>query len=149
MSANRVKYFIKSILQNSKLNREKFVNNKKKYIITNAKRNNYNMIIIDEIHELYQGSLQIFDKVLKYNFEYRWGMTATPFVNNDSLYNLIRFFTGKNFTNQRIANVPRIQDYFMKLLIKNTITPKFGGFLLYLSNKGIYNYGKKIQSQIN
>lgn len=31
MSQNRVKYFIRNILQNSKLNREKFVINKKKY----------------------------------------------------------------------------------------------------------------------
>lgn len=31
MSKNRVKYFIKRILQNSNLNREKFVINKQKY----------------------------------------------------------------------------------------------------------------------
>jgi hypothetical protein len=45
MSANRVQYFIRSILQNSKLNREKFVNNKKKINIINAKNKNYNIII--------------------------------------------------------------------------------------------------------
>lgn len=31
MSSNRVQYFIRNILQNSKLNREKFVKNKKLY----------------------------------------------------------------------------------------------------------------------
>ena len=35
MSSNRVQYFIRNILQNSKLNREKFVKNKKKYNINN------------------------------------------------------------------------------------------------------------------
>ncbi len=45
MSANRVQYFIRSILQNSKLNREKFVNNKKKYNMTTVKNRNHNMII--------------------------------------------------------------------------------------------------------
>lgn len=45
MLANRVQYFMRSILQNSKLNREKFVNNKKKYNMTAIKHCNHNMII--------------------------------------------------------------------------------------------------------
>ncbi len=45
MSANRIHYFIRSILQNSKLNREKFVNNKKKYNMMSIKNRNHNMII--------------------------------------------------------------------------------------------------------
>ena len=45
MLANRVQYFIRSILQNSKLNREKFVNNKKKYNMMAVKHCNHNMII--------------------------------------------------------------------------------------------------------
>ena len=44
MSANKVQYFIRSILQNSKLNREKFVN-KKKYNVITVKNRNHNMII--------------------------------------------------------------------------------------------------------
>ena len=43
MSSNRVQYFIRNILQNSKLNREKFVKNKKNYTIKN--KNNYNLIL--------------------------------------------------------------------------------------------------------
>ena len=45
MSANRVQYFIRSILQSSKLNRENFVNNKKKYNMMAVKNRNHNMII--------------------------------------------------------------------------------------------------------
>jgi hypothetical protein len=45
MSTNRIHYFIRNILQNSKLNREKFVNNKKKYNMTTVKNRNHNMII--------------------------------------------------------------------------------------------------------
>lgn len=48
MSANRVHYFIRSILQNSKLNREKFVKNKITYNSIKSKNkinSNYNMII--------------------------------------------------------------------------------------------------------
>jgi hypothetical protein len=42
---NRFKHFVISILQNSKLNREKFVNNKKKINIMDIKKKNHNMII--------------------------------------------------------------------------------------------------------
>ena len=45
MLVNRIQYFIRSTLQNSKLNREKFVNNKKKYNMTAVKNRNHNMII--------------------------------------------------------------------------------------------------------
>lgn len=45
MSANRVQYFIRSILQNSKLNRVNFVNNKKKYNMMTVKNTNHNMIV--------------------------------------------------------------------------------------------------------
>lgn len=45
MSMNRVQYFIRRILQNSKLNREKFVNNKKKHNMMTVKNSNHIMII--------------------------------------------------------------------------------------------------------
>lgn len=45
MLANRVQYFIRTLLQSSKLNREKFVNNKKKYNIMTVKNKNHNTII--------------------------------------------------------------------------------------------------------
>lgn len=45
MSANRIQYFIRSVLQNSKLNRVKFVNNKKKYNMMSIKNRNHNMRI--------------------------------------------------------------------------------------------------------
>ncbi len=44
MSVNRIQYFIRSILQNSKLNREKFVNNKKSGMMS-IKNRNHNKII--------------------------------------------------------------------------------------------------------
>ena len=46
--SNRIQYFIRNILQNSKLNREKFVNNKKIYshLISKNRQNNSNRIII-------------------------------------------------------------------------------------------------------
>lgn len=45
MLPNRVQPFIRLILQSSKLNRENFVNNKKKYNMMDVKNRNHNMII--------------------------------------------------------------------------------------------------------
>ena len=46
MSSNRVHYFIRNILQNSKLNREKFVKNKKIYNDLSVKsKKNHNLIL--------------------------------------------------------------------------------------------------------
>lgn len=45
MSTNRIKQFIISIIQNSRLNREKFVNNKKKFNMMSVKNRNHNLII--------------------------------------------------------------------------------------------------------
>ena len=44
MSSNRVQYFIRNILHNSKINGEKFVKNKKLYNEKN-KKNNYSLIV--------------------------------------------------------------------------------------------------------
>lgn len=45
MTTNRIKRFIISIIQNSKLNREKFVDNKKRFNMMSVKNRNHNLII--------------------------------------------------------------------------------------------------------
>ena len=50
MSANRVQYFIRNILQNSKLNREKFIKNKKIYNDLYKKNTNHNLILKRKIN---------------------------------------------------------------------------------------------------
>jgi len=69
---------------------------------------------------LYKDNSPIFEQVLNIKAEHRWGITATPFINDESLYNILRFCTGVNLRNQRCANIPRIQDAIMKIFIKNT-----------------------------
>ena len=80
MLANRVQYFIRSILQSSKLNRENFVNNKKEYNIMNIKNRNHNMIIKRNYIEIVNNKLIInrdyfrtttidLDKIEKINIE--------------------------------------------------------------------------------
>lgn len=40
MCSNKINYFIRNILLNSKINREKFVQNKRVYNVINSKKNN-------------------------------------------------------------------------------------------------------------
>lgn len=87
---------------------------------TLKKVDNYDRIIVDEIHELYTSKPNLFDKVVQLKVRYRWGMSATPFVSSESLFNLLVFFCGKKFVNQTYANIPVVQDELMKIFIKNT-----------------------------
>lgn len=77
------------------------------------------IIVVDEIHTLWKQS-DVFDKLIKYEIKYRWGLSATPFITQDSLFCAIKFLTGKNFVNERIANIPSVQDEIMKIFLKNT-----------------------------
>ena len=78
------------------------------------------IIIVDEIHTLWKSNSDILDKLLKFPIKYRWGLSATPFITQYSLMNIIKFLTGKYFHNERIANIPKIQNEFMKVFLKNT-----------------------------
>jgi SNF2 family DNA or RNA helicase len=78
------------------------------------------IIIVDEIHTLWKSYNDILDKLLKFPIKYRWGLSATPFITQNSLINIIEFLTGKHFHNERIANIPRIQNEIMKVFLKNT-----------------------------
>lgn len=77
MSSNRVQYFIRNILQNSKLNREKFVKNKKLYNNLSVKnKRNHNLI-------------------LKRNFNTNsYGLPPPNFNNNNNNNNYWMIFAG-------------------------------------------------------
>lgn len=78
------------------------------------------IIICDEIHTLWTKYSDVFDKLLKIKIKYRWGLSATPFITPNSLMNIIRFLIGTHFYNERIANIPKVQDEIMKVFLKNT-----------------------------
>lgn len=78
------------------------------------------IIIVDEVHTLWKSNSDILDKLIRMNIQYRWGLSATPFISDESLFNIMKFITGTNFHNQRIQNIPRIQNEFMKVFFKNT-----------------------------
>jgi SNF2 family DNA or RNA helicase len=80
---------------------------------------NYEIIGIDEIHILYSKNIKLFEKIVTSNIKSRWGITGTPFVNEQSLFNIIKYLTGHNFQNERIANIPSLQNDLIKLFLKN------------------------------
>lgn len=83
--------------------------------------NKYDIIGIDEIHILYSNTknLNLFEKIVNSNIKSRWGITGTPFVNDMSLFNIIKFLFGTGFSNERIANIPSLQNSLIKLFLKN------------------------------
>jgi SNF2 family DNA or RNA helicase len=87
--------------------------------LDNTILDNFEIIGIDEIHILYSKNIKLFQQIITSNIKSRWGITGTPFVNENSLFNVIKFLTGHNFKNERIANIPSLQDKLIKLFLKN------------------------------
>lgn len=87
----------------------------------------YQRVIVDEIHELYTtviigNNSIIFNKLLECkHFIYRWGLTATPFVDYSSMFNIIKYLLGTNKVyNPNVGNYIMIQNQFKRVFRKNT-----------------------------
>lgn len=87
----------------------------------------YQRVIVDEIHEMYakQKAIvngKIFTKLLECtHFIYRWGLTATPFVDSDAMFNIIKYLLGtKEIHNSLVGNYIMIQNQFKSVFRKNT-----------------------------
>jgi SNF2 family DNA or RNA helicase len=84
--------------------------------------NQYQVIGIDEIHNLYKNNLNLFHKIIQSKIKYRWGITGTPFVSNTSFFQIIKFLTGHIFNNERMAHSPCYQKTLAKFFLKNNKT---------------------------
>jgi SNF2 family DNA or RNA helicase len=86
---------------------------------------NYQRLMVDELAELYaKGRLEnhkLFTQLCcMENFRYRWGITATPFVDDTAMYNIIRFLLGNNkIYTTAVGNYTYIQDVFKPFFRKN------------------------------
>lgn len=87
----------------------------------------YRRVIVDELHEMYakQKAIvngKIFTKLLECtHFIYRWGLTATPFVDSDAMFNIIKYLLGtKEIHNNLVGNYIMIQNQFKSVFRKNT-----------------------------
>jgi SNF2 family DNA or RNA helicase len=84
--------------------------------------NQYQVIGIDEIHNLYKNKFTLFNKIIQSNIKYRWGITGTPFVSNTSFFQIIKYLTGHIFNNERMAHSPCYQKTLEKFFLKNNKT---------------------------
>jgi len=85
----------------------------------------FQRLIVDELSELYAKGRpenhKLFERLCGIStFRYRWGITATPFVDDDAMFNIIRFLLGNNkINNTAVGNYIYIQDQFKPLFRKN------------------------------
>jgi SNF2 family DNA or RNA helicase len=84
--------------------------------------NVYERIIIDEIHEIFSKTENktLKTKVIYSGIEFKWGITATPFINIDSLFDIIVFLTEAKFFYTSMCRFNRYQDIYIKFFIRNT-----------------------------
>ena len=83
----------------------------------------YDRLIIDEIHELYtnENYKQMFDICCKTNCKYKWGMTATPFCSQNSIYNILKFLTEKELFYKNIERFSYFYETYYKIFRRNTL----------------------------
>ena len=85
----------------------------------------YQRLIVDELAELYAKGRpennELFSRLCSNTgFQYRWGITATPFVDDNAMYNIIRFLLGNyKIYYSVVGNYTYIQDQFKQLFLKN------------------------------
>jgi SNF2 family DNA or RNA helicase len=84
----------------------------------------WHRIVVDEFHEVYTNkSYNYMDNILRLlDGYYKWGVTATPFADNNNLYKYIDFITNyENKYNDSIFRVHGLVDHFAyNILRKNT-----------------------------
>lgn len=90
---------------------------------TNYNMNNYDRLIIDEIHELYSNRnyKNIFKKCLKTDCKFKWGITATPFPVPNSIFNLIKFLTEQDLYYPNLDRFKYFYPTYYKIFRKNTL----------------------------
>ena len=84
---------------------------------------NYDRIIVDEIHELYSNPeyKQILECTFKTGCKYKWGISATPFPVPNSIFNLIKFLTEKDLYYPNLDRYNHYYQTYYKIFRKNTL----------------------------
>lgn len=85
----------------------------------------YQRVIVDEIHELYSkpDNFPVFKKVCEIQVDYKWGLTATPLPKDYSIFNLIKFLTSQNISNNYIekldSNITIYKNFMRRNILAN------------------------------
>lgn len=89
----------------------------------NCKLNNYSRLVVDEIHELYSHDSykNILEMMFNTGCKYKWGISATPFPVEKSIFYLIRFLTEKNMMYDTYVRYSYYYSTYYKIFRKNTL----------------------------
>jgi SNF2 family DNA or RNA helicase len=79
----------------------------------------YDRLIVDEYHEVVLKS-EIYDKINEIKTKYKWAVTATPFINNDMIYNIVNFIAKNKLESKKIAKYKMYLEVFSEMFRKNT-----------------------------
>ncbi len=84
---------------------------------------NYDRIIVDEIHELYSkpDNQSVFRKACEKACKYKWGLTATPFPVDYSIFNLIKFLSSQTIPNNYIEKLEPNIDIYKNFMRRNIL----------------------------
>lgn len=85
--------------------------------------NNYQRIIVDEIHELFQPRYkELLEKLCDTpSVKYKWGITGTAFdsIEVKPLFNILNFLSDVNFKNDFVVRYIYYQEIFQKFFTRN------------------------------
>lgn len=87
------------------------------------KEGDFDRIIVDEIHELYSKdeNTGVFDKIEELKFQFKHGLTGTPFCIRDGPYFLIRFLTDADLDLENMCRLKYMQEIYPRCFTRNTL----------------------------
>ena len=78
---------------------------------------NWHRFVVDEFHEVYSNPTYVYVKNMLPHIKstHRWSVTATPFIDNNSLYNTVNFLTNfENTSGNKILTSFDVMNYLCK-----------------------------------
>lgn len=87
------------------------------------KEGDFDRIIVDEIHELYSKDENsgVYDQIEALKFNFKHGLTGTPFCISNAPYYLIRFLSDVDLDLENMCRFKYIQDMFPRIFTRNTL----------------------------
>jgi hypothetical protein len=87
----------------------------------NIKKGYFDRIIVDEIHKLYcnNENSEVYDKIEKLEFNFKHGLTGTPFCIRDAAYYLIRFLCDIDLEIENMCRFKFIQEMYPRIFTRN------------------------------
>ena len=86
----------------------------------NLVKEKYTRLIIDEFHELFDSKDKTYPLVHEIKSEYKWAITATPFINSMMIHNILNFVALHKIISDKVQKYKMYLDIFAEMFRKNT-----------------------------